>query len=113
MEKPEIETTRVSNLDMRVESQDKLEQVDTAHQDEAMKVLNAYDGDETWSEQEEKELRRKIDLRLMPVLCVTYGLQYYDKAMLGQAVNIHPLSVQKLRSLEKNRLSLGYEPIWP
>ncbi|KAF5656338.1 allantoate permease [Fusarium circinatum] len=60
-------------------------EVDTVHQDEAMKVLEAYSGDEVWTEAEEKKLRRKIDWRLMPVLCATYGLQYYDKAMLSQA----------------------------
>ena len=60
--------------------------VDTVHQDEAMRVLEAYDGEPEWSEEEEKKLRRKLDWRLMPVLCATYGLQYYDKAMLSQAV---------------------------
>ena len=64
-----------------------LKAIDTVHQDEAMRVLAAYQGPETWTEQEEKSLRRKIDVRLMPVLCLTYGLQYYDKAMLSQAVS--------------------------
>ena len=63
-------------------------QVDTVHQDEAMKVLAGYVGEETWSEQEEARLRRRIDIRLMTILCVTYGLQYYDKAMLSQAVSL-------------------------
>ncbi|KAF2012447.1 allantoate permease [Aaosphaeria arxii CBS 175.79] len=63
----------------------KLETVDTVHQDEAMKVLTAYHGEETWTPQEEKIVRRKIDWKLLPVLCITYGLQYYDKAMLSQA----------------------------
>lgn len=66
----------------------KITPVDTVHQDEAMKVLAGYTGEETWTEEEEKQVRRKIDLRLMPVLCMTYGLQYYDKAMLSQAVSI-------------------------
>lgn len=65
------------------------EVVDTKHQDEAMRVLAAYEGDPEWSEEEEKKLRRRLDWRLMPVLCATYGLQYYDKAMLSQAVR-HP-----------------------
>lgn len=60
--------------------------VDTVHQDEAMRVLGAYTGEAEWSEDEEKRLRRRLDWRLMPVLCATYGLQYYDKAMLSQAV---------------------------
>ncbi|KAF2820572.1 MFS general substrate transporter [Ophiobolus disseminans] len=62
-----------------------LKPVDTVHGDEAVRVLAAYSGEETWTEKEETQVRRKIDLRLMPVLCVTYGLQYYDKAMLSQA----------------------------
>lgn len=61
--------------------------VDTVHNDEALKVLEGYTGDAEWTDQEEKKLRRKIDWRLMPVLCMTYGLQYYDKAMLSQAVS--------------------------
>ena len=60
--------------------------VDTLHNDEALKVLAAYQGDETWTEEEEKKLTRKIDRRLLSILCITYGLQYYDKAMLSQAV---------------------------
>ncbi|CAK7209656.1 hypothetical protein SCUCBS95973_000514 [Sporothrix curviconia] len=59
--------------------------VDTVHKDEAMKVLANYHGDEAWTDEEEKKLRRKVDWRLMPVLCFTYLLQYYDKAMLSQA----------------------------
>ncbi|EXJ74667.1 uncharacterized protein A1O5_01360 [Cladophialophora psammophila CBS 110553] len=59
--------------------------VDTLHNDEAMKVLAAYTGEETWDEKEEKKVQRKIDRRLLPILCATYGLQYYDKAMLSQA----------------------------
>lgn len=53
--------------------------VDTVHHDEAMKVLANYDGPDTWDEAEEKKLRRKIDRRLLPILCITYALQYYDK----------------------------------
>ena len=32
-----------------------------------------------------RKLLRKIDWRLMPVLCFTYAIQYYDKGLLGQA----------------------------
>ncbi|OCL13929.1 MFS transporter [Glonium stellatum] len=59
--------------------------VDTIHNDEALKVLARYAGSETWEPAEEKRLVRKIDRRLVSILCVTYGLQYYDKAMLSQA----------------------------
>ncbi|KAI9042843.1 major facilitator superfamily domain-containing protein [Aspergillus affinis] len=31
-----------------------------------------------------KKLLRKIDWKLMPVMCFTYALQYYDKAVLSQ-----------------------------
>jgi hypothetical protein len=70
----------------------KVQTIDTTHKDEAMKVLATYDGDQTWTPEEERSVRRKIDWRLMPVLCATYGLQYYDKAMLSQAVS-HPANV--------------------
>jgi hypothetical protein len=60
--------------------------LDTLHNDEALKVFANYTGDEAWTEEEEKKLRKKIDWRLMPILCLTYLLQYYDKAMLSQAV---------------------------
>lgn len=56
------------------------------HQDKGQQILSDYDGDKEWTPEEEKKLRRKIDWKLMPILCFTYGLQYYDKAMLGQAV---------------------------
>ncbi|KAF3800172.1 putative transporter [Colletotrichum gloeosporioides] len=59
--------------------------VDTLHHDEAVKILDRYTGDSGWAETEESKLRRKVDWKLMPVLCLTYGLQYYDKAMLSQA----------------------------
>lgn len=66
----------------------KTETVDTLHNDEALRVLAHYDGDQHWTEQEEKKLVRKIDRKLVTILCITYGLQYYDKAMLAQAVRI-------------------------
>lgn len=61
--------------------------VDTLHNDEALKVFANYQGDELWTAAEEKKLTRKIDRRLLSILCITYGLQYYDKAMLSQAVS--------------------------
>ncbi|CAI7661842.1 unnamed protein product [Penicillium manginii] len=59
--------------------------LDTVHNDEAIKVLANYTGDEVWTDEEEKKVLRRIDWKLMPILCVTYGLQYYDKAMFSQA----------------------------
>lgn len=73
---------------------EKTVQVDTVHTDEAMKVLAAYSGPVEWTPQEEKKLVRKIDLKLLSILCLTYALQYYDKGMLSQAVGqlLNPLS---------------------
>lgn len=65
---------------------EKVVQVDTVHTDEAMKVLAAYNGTLEWTTQEEKKLVRKIDLKLLSILVLTYALQYYDKGMLSQAV---------------------------
>lgn len=61
--------------------------VDTVHNDEAMKVLAAYHGNQVWDGQEEKRVRTKIDKRLLPILVITYGLQYADKTMISQAVS--------------------------
>jgi hypothetical protein len=61
--------------------------VDTVHGDEALKVIVAAGGDDVWEDLEEKKVVGKIDRRLMPILCMTYGVQYYDKAMLAQAVS--------------------------
>ncbi|KAI9880071.1 MAG: hypothetical protein M1823_006768, partial [Watsoniomyces obsoletus] len=63
----------------------KTDAIDTLHNDESLKVLAQYAGDEHWEPSEEKKLVRKIDRRLLSILCITYGLQYYDKAMLSQA----------------------------
>lgn len=54
----------------------KIEKVDTIHNDEALKVVADYDGDAEWTEQEERRLRRKVDWKLMPILCFSYMLQY-------------------------------------
>ena len=65
--------------------------VDTVHNDEGLRVLANYQGEVTWTEVEEKKVTRKIDRRLLPIIITTYGLQYYDKAMLSQAVG-YPFS---------------------
>lgn len=73
--------------------EDIVTKIDTFHNDEAVKVLVEHDGDEHWTDKEETRLRRKIDRRLMPILCITYALQYYDKSMLGQAVRLRHISI--------------------
>lgn len=47
--------------------------IDTLHNDEAVRVLATYAGDETWTPAEEKRVVRKIDRRLLPLLILTYG----------------------------------------
>jgi MFS family permease len=59
--------------------------VDKRHHDEAMTVLASYSGPQTWDDKEEQRVRKKIDRRLLPILVICYGLQYYDKAMISQA----------------------------
>jgi hypothetical protein len=75
----ETNTSDVADLE-------KITQVDTLHTDEAMKVFASYDGPLDWTPQEEKKLLRKVDFKLLSILVLTYALQYYDKAMLSQAV---------------------------
>lgn len=92
---------------------DKSTTIDTVHNDEAVKVLAQYAGDESWTEQEEKKLRMKIDRRLLSILCITYGLQYYDKAMLAQAVRSILVSIHLSRHpTELDRLFLDFGLIW-
>jgi hypothetical protein len=84
--KPETMHIEKDTNAVQLEDLKKAITVDTLHNDEALKVLANYQGDETWTAEEEKRLTRKIDRRLLSILCITYGLQYYDKAMLSQAV---------------------------
>ena len=85
MTAPEIQRGKERQPE-NVEELEKTVTVDTLHNDEALKVLANYAGDEEWTPEEERKLVRKIDRRLLSILCLTYGLQYYDKAMLSQAV---------------------------
>lgn len=62
--------------------------VDDIRNDAAVNILEQYTGNLEWSDVEEKHLVRKIDRKLMPLMFLTYGLQYYDKSMLSQAVRL-------------------------
>lgn len=90
-DKPQVVQAEGSSSPSNVEAEDLkvVQTADTVHFDEALKVLQGYDGDHEYTDQEEKQVRRIIDWRLMPVLCMTYCLQYYDKAMLSQAVSFY------------------------
>jgi len=88
-EKADIEhvaTTEEQRPSATIDDLKKSTTLDTLHNDEAVRVLGTYAGDETWTAAEEKKVVRQIDRRLLPLLVLTYGLQYYDKAMLSQAV---------------------------
>lgn len=100
-----LETHEERRLSDTIADLKKSETLDTLHNDEAVKVLAGYGGDETWSAAEEKKVIKHIDRRLLPILIVTYGLQYYDKAMLSQAVCNRALSCPSL-----SRLSLLNNP---
>jgi hypothetical protein len=67
--------------------------IDTIHQDEAIRVLAQYAGDSTWTPEEEKKLVRRLDRKLMSLLIVTYGLQYFNLSLFTHAW----LTVQVLR----------------
>jgi hypothetical protein len=68
-----------------LEELQRMKTIDTIHKDEALRVLAQYAGDESWTPDEEKKLVRRLDKKLLTLLIITYGLQYYDKAMLSQA----------------------------
>jgi len=103
------EKMAIGHIDHVAESIDNkdLAQIDTVHNDEAVKVIAGYNGDLEWSTEEESKLRKKIDWKLMPILCITYGLQYYDKAMLGQAVSCYTSTSQR-----HDKLIRGIGNLW-
>ena len=101
-EMADIEKQTTEQREAAQPSPDELKQVltvDTVHQDEALKVLGRYSGDLTWTPKDEKKLVTKIDRKLLPLLVITYGLQYYDKAMLSQAVTFTYPSTSSEHSL--------------
>ncbi|CAG8972763.1 hypothetical protein HYALB_00006855 [Hymenoscyphus albidus] len=53
--------------------------------DEALKAFEGHDEPIVMTPEMEKALLRKIDLNLMPMLCVVYGLNYLDKTTLSYA----------------------------
>lgn len=78
------------------------ESIDSFHHDEAARVLVDYvaaGGPEEWSSLEEKNLIRKVDRRLLPVLGFTFFLMWYDKGILAQAVSIRSPSLSSNLSL--------------
>ena len=75
MEK-EVAIQRDGHLGEPQEDLEKVEKVDTLHNDEALKILARHGSNETWTPDEEKKLRRKIDRKLLTILCMSSGLRY-------------------------------------
>lgn len=69
-EKPSASPTKVSADHVELNSLKALS-VDILHNDEALRVFAQDHGDDAWSPQEEKRLLRKLDWRLLPLLCFT------------------------------------------
>ncbi|CAJ2502856.1 Uu.00g102500.m01.CDS01 [Anthostomella pinea] len=54
--------------------------------DEALKLVAAHGGEAiVLTPEVERKLLRKIDLHIMPLLCIVYGLNYLDKTTLSYA----------------------------
>lgn len=67
----------VQQEDHSGEVQDDLQKattVDTLHNDEAVRILARHGSNETWTPDEEKKLRRKIDRKLLTILCKFPGM---------------------------------------
>lgn len=88
--------------------------IDTIHNDEAMKVLANYVGDEQWTEEEEKKLVRKIDSRLLSILCLTYGLQVdaLPTLLLFRQPSDHTQTIRKITD-RVIRYSITTRPCFP
>ncbi|KAI0134193.1 major facilitator superfamily transporter allantoate [Xylariales sp. AK1849] len=63
-----------------------LKHADKNDADEAYKVFASQAGEViVMTPEEEKRLLRKIDLNLMPLLCIVYGMNYLDKTTVSYA----------------------------
>ncbi|KAG9502148.1 hypothetical protein J7337_004973 [Fusarium musae] len=75
----------IERVSSTVTASNKVEKIDTVHQDEALKILLDYDGDSIWSPDEEAKLVKKIDRRLLVILILTFAIQFYDKFLFSHA----------------------------
>lgn len=103
-----------------------LKHADKNDADEAYKVLVGHESETiVITPEEEKKLLRKIDLNLMPLLCIVYGLNYLDKttvsyaSVMGLKVNLTPPNIfiyrpTELYSVSNADLLLidGYQTGW-
>ena len=79
-EKPSVSSIKLSTDHVEQNSL-KAPSVDTLHNDEAMRVFAQDHGDDAWSPLEEKRLLRKLDWRLLPLLCFTYVTHYTSQQL--------------------------------
>lgn len=71
----------VKNLESRTENVD-----DVLHEDVALDALGKPGNlDEPIDRKTERRLVRKIDMMIIPFICITYLVTYIDKATLGYA----------------------------
>ena len=75
-----------------------LKHADSNDADEAFKIIQAGETI-VLTKEDEKRLLRKIDLHILPMLCLVYGLNYLDKtsisyaSIMGFKVGLLPLIV--------------------
>ena len=51
-----------------------LDLIEIVHNDEAVKVLASYSGDQNQEPLEEKTLVREVDRKLLPIMCITLAI---------------------------------------
>ncbi|KZT57446.1 putative MFS allantoate transporter [Calocera cornea HHB12733] len=59
--------------------------VDSKQADEAMEIVNNESSAVSFTPEQERRLLRKIDWHIMPLMCIVYALQFWDKTTLSYA----------------------------
>jgi len=81
-----VELSRNTTFDDGEVKAPRFKHADPNDGDEALKAFAGHEGEIiVITPEAEKALLRKIDLNLMPILCVVYGLNYLDKTTLSYA----------------------------
>lgn len=72
-------------IDVTVASLENETEENSEIHDKAFSILKGHI-EEAFTEEENKKVRRKIDLRILPLITLVYGMNYVDKAALSWAV---------------------------
>ncbi|KAF4334033.1 permease of the major facilitator superfamily [Fusarium beomiforme] len=80
--KENLDRNRIERVTSVVTESQKLDKVDTVHQDEALQVILRYDGDSSWTAKEEAKLLRKIDRRILVILAI-FGMRTDLNILIG------------------------------